>query len=142
MTPIVKGTTAVFWGRVSGKDATYKELGNNRRVANFSLQYDSLPGEDGGRRKGVYINCSAWGEVADFAQNLERGDTVLCAGLSRQRRVPQPQRERRYLPAHLRFHFRNALTAHEEESALFQGASSPKSLNSGCKTRRCLPYRV
>ena len=80
MTPIVKGTTAVFWGRVSGKDATYKELGNNRRVSNFSLQYDSLPGEDGGRRKGVYINCSAWGEVADFAQNLERGDTVLCAG--------------------------------------------------------------
>lgn len=80
MTPIVKGTTAVFWGRVSGKDATYKELGNNRRVSNFSLQYDSLPGEDVGRRKGVYINCSAWNEVADFAQNLERGDTVLCAG--------------------------------------------------------------
>ena len=24
--------------------------------------------------------CTAWGEVADFAQNLERGDTVLCAG--------------------------------------------------------------
>ena len=80
MTPLVKGNSALFWGRVSGKDATYKVLSNGRRVANFSIQYDSLPPEENGKRKGVYINCAAWGEIADYAQNLERGDNVICAG--------------------------------------------------------------
>ena len=81
MVPIKNGNNSVIiWGRVSSNEATYREFESGKRVSNFSVQYDSVPGEDGGKRKGVYVDCSAWGEIADFARNLERGDNVLCCG--------------------------------------------------------------
>jgi single-stranded DNA-binding protein len=79
MTPIAKNGSTIMWGRVTSGEASYKELPSGKHVSNFSIQYDSLPSDDG-KRKGVYVDCTAWNDLADFAKNLERGDVVLCAG--------------------------------------------------------------
>lgn len=81
MTPIIKGNSALIWGTLS-KDAPEqpKYFPSGRRVTNFSIAYENRKKADGSGWENTYINCSAWGDLADYATCLERGDQVLIAG--------------------------------------------------------------
>ncbi len=69
---------AIFVGTVH-QDAKTNVTKSGLHVANFSICYGKEDG-DTGAKKGKYINCIAWRDLADYAANLEAGDVVLAAG--------------------------------------------------------------
>lgn len=58
--------------------------GVKKRVANFTLAIDEVPGKDSAA---VFIDCTAWGASADFLNSyIKKGDQVYIRGRLRQER--------------------------------------------------------
>lgn len=81
MTPIIKGNSVILWGTLA-RDAPEQPryFPSGKRVTNFSISYASQKKSDGSGWENQYINCSAWGDLADYATCLEKGDLIMLAG--------------------------------------------------------------
>lgn len=73
------GGYMIIWGNVT-QDAKFRFFESGKCVANFPVKYDTQDAEGQGRKKGRFIDISAWGETGKYASGLEKGDTVLVAG--------------------------------------------------------------
>lgn len=76
-----QGGCMAIWGTV-GNDATFREFDSGKSVSNFGVRYTTADGDEPGRKKGVYMNVSAWNELSHYASGLEKGDTVLVVGFT------------------------------------------------------------
>lgn len=56
-----------------------RETQTGRKVTNFSVRAGSVRNEDG-TYTDDWINCVAWGEMADICERLRPGQPVLVAG--------------------------------------------------------------
>ena len=69
------GNGAIAAG-TSTKDAEFKYIGeNNTPLADFSIAVNSH-GE-----AGVFVNCKAFGKLADYAALIRKGDAVCVVGI-------------------------------------------------------------
>lgn len=69
-----KDSTIMIIGRAT-KSAEVKKVGQYDTLkASFSLGYNKDNGEN------VYCNCAAFGKVADYACNVEKGNIVCAVG--------------------------------------------------------------
>lgn len=66
------------------KNATYYSGNGGRTV--FNIKYAAAKDEKGKRTKGLFFNCTAWGDLAQLAACLEKGDGVLVCGRVDERR--------------------------------------------------------
>ena len=64
------------------RDAEVRYTGTGRKVANFSVRvsggFDDEPA--------VWLRCVAWGDRADLAEQIRKGDSVFAAGRLNSRR--------------------------------------------------------
>lgn len=75
MGQLKSGETVLVAGRASN-DAELKTVGeNNTKICEFSLMIGKQ--EDG---KGIFANCKAWRELAEFASYIKKGDSVCVVG--------------------------------------------------------------
>lgn len=58
------------------RDAEVRYTGTGRKVANFSLKAEGGFGEI----PAVWLRCVAWGDRADLAERIQKGDTVFAMG--------------------------------------------------------------
>ena len=58
------------------RDAEVRYTGTGRKVANFSLKVEGGFGEI----PAVWLRCVAWGDRADLAERIQKGDTVFAMG--------------------------------------------------------------
>lgn len=63
-----------FIGRL-GKDAELKELGEGKKVLNFSIAVD-----DGKDKPPVWIDCARWSEKTGILPYLKKGTQVAVSG--------------------------------------------------------------
>lgn len=97
---IKQGSFMLITGTVSGRDARYKEFESGSRVADFSVCYDHVSGDEPGRKKGQYIDVKCWRDLSDYARYLEKGDRVLVTGvLTKDKKPDQDGNDRWYLNA-------------------------------------------
>ena len=81
------GDSVLLWGQLN-KDAVFREFESGAMLTSFTVKYgvsDQLYG-DSGRRKGKYMDVKAWGrdydhKLCDYCACLEKGDSVLVAGV-------------------------------------------------------------
>ena len=79
MTPLRKGDSMAMWGAVT-RVAPIRETNNGKKVHNFSIVYGIGADEEGGEKKKLYMDCTAWGKIANYTSLLEPGDVVLVCG--------------------------------------------------------------
>ena len=73
-------TGVVAWGKING-DPRYGNSKNGKHYCNFFLRYDSEPKKSPTEKTaGKTIQVATWEGTADFASQLEKGDTIIVFG--------------------------------------------------------------
>lgn len=73
---IKDGSSVIVWGQAVNVKNRYTKKG--KEYTTFAVSYDK---EEGENVKSLYINCTAWGNLASkFANRLERGDSIVVLG--------------------------------------------------------------
>lgn len=95
-----QGNSVLVWGRVSGRDASFRQFDSGKCVTNFSVCFGHGEADAQGRKPGKYMDVKVWNDNAHYAACLEKGDTVLVAGELRKEREPDRDgNDRWYLDA-------------------------------------------
>ena len=63
------------------KDSEMKTTQTNKTYTTFSVKVGTKPSAvEGERREAIWTNCKAWHDLARYAANIKKGDTVLAIG--------------------------------------------------------------
>lgn len=63
------------------KDSEMKTTQTNKTYTTFSVKVVTKPSAvEGERGEAIWTNCKAWHDLARYAANIKKGDTVLAIG--------------------------------------------------------------
>lgn len=63
------------------RDAEMKKTQSGKTYTNWSVKVAVKPSQNQGERgEAVWTDCKAWHDLARYAANIKKGDTVLCIG--------------------------------------------------------------
>ena len=63
------------------KDSEMKTSQNNKTYTKWSIKVGEKPPQvQGERGEAIWTNCIAWHDMARYASNIKKGDSVLCIG--------------------------------------------------------------
>lgn len=63
------------------QDSEMKASQNGKTYTNWSVKVATKPAQNPNERgEAVWTNCRAWHDLARYAANIKKGDTVMCIG--------------------------------------------------------------
>lgn len=63
------------------QDSEMKTSQNGKTYTNWSVKVATKPSQNPNERgEAVWTNCRAWHDLARYAANIKKGDTVMCIG--------------------------------------------------------------
>lgn len=63
------------------KDSEMKTSQNQKTYTKWSVKVGTKPSQDPNERgEAIWTNCIAWHDLARYAGNIKKGDTVMCVG--------------------------------------------------------------
>lgn len=63
------------------KDSEMKTSQNNKTYTKWGVKVGEKPSQvQGERGEAIWTNCIAWHDMARYASNIKKGDSVLCVG--------------------------------------------------------------
>ena len=63
------------------KDSEMKTSQNNKTYTRWSVKVGTKPAQNqNDRGEAIWTNCMAWHDLARYAANIKKGDTVMCVG--------------------------------------------------------------
>jgi len=68
----------------ASKDADFSTTPNGAKVCKFSLVIGKDDTKEQGKQS-TFANCECWRELAEYAENIKKGDTVFAIGIIKTR---------------------------------------------------------
>lgn len=63
------------------QDSEMKTSQNNKTYTTWSVKVGTKPAQNQNERgEAIWTNCKAWHDLARYAANIKKGDTVFCIG--------------------------------------------------------------
>ena len=63
------------------QDSEMKTSQNNKTYTTWSVKVGTKPAQNQNERgEAIWTNCKAWHDLARYAANIKKGDTVMCVG--------------------------------------------------------------